>query len=391
MAGFMVYGGGLYCFVLFVPPLTQEFHWNRAATSGLVTAFWLSAPLILLGGAAIRRFGATRLLIAGIVSEAACVMMLSTVSTLSEMYALRVAMGLGKVMFAVTLPYAVSRWFTHNYAFALGIAWAGWHVGGLVLAPIAGWIIRDFGWRVACLAIGGGLLTIGLIPILATLRGAAPPPAAFPKEQVRKGNREAPIGSLRDLFGSAVFWLVVLTTVFYYATYGALLSHQDAVVEAAGFSPRLSSLVLGSAAGFAALGSMSSGWVVDRYSVRSVGMAMQLLLLVGAVSLLWVGRESSAPALAAYAVCFGIAIGGGDVYFVALLRQMFPTTSVAYIYSAWYFCQILTLSLSGPAAGAVFDLTGNYNRTLSLIALSAVLSLIFSLIIVRRGPVSFVK
>jgi hypothetical protein len=33
LAGFMVYGGGLYCFVLLVPPLTQEFHWSRAATA----------------------------------------------------------------------------------------------------------------------------------------------------------------------------------------------------------------------------------------------------------------------------------------------------------------------------------------------------------------------
>ena len=35
MAGFMVYGGGLYCFVLLVPPLTEEFHWSRAATGGV--------------------------------------------------------------------------------------------------------------------------------------------------------------------------------------------------------------------------------------------------------------------------------------------------------------------------------------------------------------------
>jgi hypothetical protein len=44
IAGFMVYSGGLYCFALLVPPLTEEFHWSRAATGGLVTAFWLSAP-----------------------------------------------------------------------------------------------------------------------------------------------------------------------------------------------------------------------------------------------------------------------------------------------------------------------------------------------------------
>ena len=168
MAGFMVYGGGLYCFVLLVPPLTQEFHWSRAATSGLVTAFWLSAPLILCGGWAIKRFGAIRLLIAGIIIEAVCVALLSTVSAFGEMYLLRAAMGVGKVMFAVTLPYAVSRWFSRHYSLGLGVVWAGWHVGGMVLAPLTGLIIVHYGWRAACLAIAAGLVTIGLAPILAT-------------------------------------------------------------------------------------------------------------------------------------------------------------------------------------------------------------------------------
>ncbi len=59
LAGFMVYGGGLYSFVLFVPRLTEQFHWGRAGTTGLVSAFWLSAPLILLGGSAIKCFGAS--------------------------------------------------------------------------------------------------------------------------------------------------------------------------------------------------------------------------------------------------------------------------------------------------------------------------------------------
>src|ERR1700728_4931887 len=99
MAGFMVYGGGLYCFVLLVPPLTEEFHWSRAATGGLVTAFWLSAPLILLGGSAIKRFGAMRLLMAGMIIEAVCLAMLSTVSTFGEMYLLRAVMGVRKGMF----------------------------------------------------------------------------------------------------------------------------------------------------------------------------------------------------------------------------------------------------------------------------------------------------
>jgi MFS family permease len=398
MAGFMVYGGGLYCFVLLVPPLTEEFHWSRAATGGLVTAFWLSAPLILLGGAAIKRFGATRLLIAGILIEAACVALLSTVSEFGEMYALRVAMGVGKVMFAVTLPYTVSRWFSRHYSLALGTVWAGWHVGGMVLAPVTGLIIVRHGWRTACLAIAVGLVSIGLVPVLATkgprsprelglgLDGdplqssAAAATAATPGDFGAAGH---PSGSLKDLLGSATFWMIALTTLFFYAAYGGLLTHQPSVVEGAGFTPRLSSIVLGSTAGFAAVGGLAGGWFLDRFSVRAVGIAMHLLLLAGALSLLWVARNHSAAALVTYAVCFGITIGGSDLYFVALLRRRFPAVSLAYSYSAWYFCEILTLSLAGPAAGRIFDLTDNYDRTLALLAGSALLALILSVIILR--------
>jgi MFS family permease len=401
MAGFMVYGGGLYCFVLLVPPLTEEFHWSRAATGGLVTAFWLSAPLILLGGSAIKRFGATRLLIAGILIEAACLAMLSTVSTFGEMYLLRVAMGVGKVMFAVTLPYTISRWFSRHYSLGLGIVWAGWQVGGLVLVPVTGLIIAHYGWRVACLAIVAGLLTIGLAPMLA-IQGPRSPkdlglgldgdplaPAlaatAMTASTVQPAGATAPspaaenpAGSLKDLLGSATFWMIALTTLFFYMTYGGLLTHQPSIVEGAGFTPRLSSIVLGSTAGFAAVGGMVSGWLLDRFSVRAVGIAMNLLLLTGALSLLCVARTHAVVALISYAVCFGITIGGSDLYFVALLRRRFPAVSLAYSYSAWYFCEILTLSLSGPAAGRVFDLTGNYDRTLALLAGSALLALILS-------------
>ena len=396
MAGFMVYGGGLYSFVLFVPPLTAEFHWSRAATAGLVTAFWLSAPLILAGGFAIRRVGATRLLIAGILVEAICVALLATVSTFWQMYLLRAAMGFGKVMVAVTLPYAISRWFSRHYSLGLGISWAGWHVGGLVLAPLTGMIIGRYGWRSACIAIAVGLVTIGLVPTLLTRRFRSPAelglgldgdslPVATegPASDGPDGAAGAPAGTLGDLLRAPTFWMIALVTLFFYASYGGLLTHEASVVEGAGFTARLASIVLGSTAGFAALGGLATGWVLDRYSVRAVGIAMHLLLIAGAISLVLVARDHSIVALVTYATCFGVTIGGSDIFFVAVIRRRFPQVSVAYGYSAWYFSQILTLLLAGPAAGRVFDLTGSYDRTLALLAGSAVIALLLSLLLMR--------
>ena len=66
------------------------------------------------------------------------------------------------------------------------------------------------------------------------------------------------------------------------------------------------------------------GWILDRYSIRAVGIALCLLLLAGALSLLWVERAHSPAALVTYAACFGFVIGGSDLYFVAFLRRRFP-------------------------------------------------------------------
>jgi MFS family permease len=397
MAGFMVYGGGLWSFVLFVVPLTEEFHWTRAATGGLVTAFWLSAPLILLGGFGIKRFGAVRMLITGILIEALCVALLATVSSFWQMYLLRAAMGFGKIAFAVTLPYLVSRWFSRHYSLGLGITWAGWHFGGLVLAPITGWVIAHFGWRAACLTIAVGLVTVGLLPALRTLRLRSPAELGLgldgdPLDLASQAaataagkdvRRDDPPGSLGTLLGSGTFWFIAIMTLVFYITYSGLLTHQGAIVEGAGFSAQLASLVLGSTAGFAGLGSLSTGWLLDRYSIRNVGIGLCVMLLIGALSLLWIDRAHSAVALVSYAACFGFTVGGSDLYFVALLRLRFPSVSVAFSYSAWYFCQILTLLVGGPAAGRVYDLTGDYATTLALLVGSATLALLASFVMVR--------
>jgi MFS family permease len=180
-----------------------------------------------------------------------------------------------------------------------------------------------------------------------------------------------------------MFWLIALSTLFFFTTYGGLLTHEASVVEGAGFSPRLASIVLGSTAGFAGVGSLTVGWLLDRYSVRVIGAGLHILLLAGALSLMLVDRMRSAAALVTYAAFFGVTIGGGDVYFVAVLRRRFANVSVAFSYSAWYFCQILTLLLAGPAAGRIFDLTGNYTVTLALLAGSAVVACCFSFFVWR--------
>ncbi len=399
LAGFLVYGGGLYSFVLFITPLTREFGWSRAAVSGIVSAFWLSAPLLIFGGAAMRRFGVTRLLAAGIILEALCVLLLASVSTLWQMYLLRAAMGFGKVMFGVTVPVTIARWFSRRFGLALGISWAGWHIGGLVLTPLTQRIIDAFGWRAACVALGVALVTLALGPILWVQRIRSPaelglgldgdpiepqPTGTHSHDQIATGTSIAlQGGGVGSLLRSTGFWLIAVATLFFYTAYGGLLTQQAAVVETVGYSARLASIVLGSTAGFAALGCIGTGWVLDRAPLLLCATLINGLLLCGAGALLVATSSKSVLALVAYAACFGLAVGGSDVYFVKLMRDSFPRVAVEYTYSIWYCVELLTLALAPIAAGRIFDLSGSYTRTLELMVVSAAMAGVLSIIAVR--------
>jgi MFS family permease len=398
ISGFFVYGGGLYCFTLFVTPLTREFGWTREATGGIVSAFWLSAPLLIVGGFATKRFGVTRLLLIGIVIEALCVMLLSTVSTLWQMYLLRAAMGFGKVMWAISIPVVISHWFSRRFAFALGIAWAGWHVGGMVLSPVCSWIIEQAGWRTACVALGLALLTIALLPVAWAQRIRSPaalglgldgdPLDAATAAPGARIATPAPVqaGTLATLLKSPVYWLVAVATVCFYITYGGLLAHAAAIVEGAGYTAGIASLVLGSTAGFAAFGGLVTGWILDRSPLMRVAALVNGLLLIGAIALMSVNKNPSLPMLVVYASCFGFTIGGSDIFFVAMLRKRFPTVSVDFVYSSWYCIELGSLFVGPILAGWVFDVTGDYRQTLSMLVGSAVIATLLSLAAARpRG------
>ncbi len=396
-AGFLVYGSGLYCFVLFVTPLTQEFHWSRAATGGIVSAFWLSAPLLVFGGLAMRRFGVTRMLAVGIVVEALCVLLLTRVTSLPEMILLRATMGFGKIMFAVTIPVIIAVWFRRRFGFALGIAWAGWHVGGMVLAPVTQAIIERYGWRGACTALGVALLVLALGPIVWVQRirspaalGLGPDGDPVPDAVATPGAPSAsvaaavPSGTLGDLLRAPLFWLIAAATLCFYMTYGGVLAHQGAIVEAAGYTSGLASVVLGSTAGFAAVGGLATGWMVDRWRLARVGLAMHVLLIAGALSMLSVLYLPSLAGLCAYAACFGIMIGGSDIFFVKLMRERFPHVNIDHAYSVWYCTELGTLWLSGIVAGWIYDMTGNYARTLVSLSASACVATVLTMTALRH-------
>ena len=379
VGGFALYGAGLYSFILFVTPLSDEFHWSRAATGGLVSAFWLSAPLSLAADPLIRRFGVRKLATAGIALEGLCLISLFAATHLWEMYLLRALAGLGKVLYAINLPVILSRWFSRRFGLAVAIMYCGWHIGGLVLAPVAQQLIHAVGWRGASMALGAGLLMIALPPTLWALRVesakdlgqgldgdpladaaavVAPPPSAA---GYSTGNYAS---AIRELFRLSAYRQIAFATIVYFVSYSGVLAHQAAVVETSGTSSTIASYVLGATAGFAAGGALMIGWIIDRCSLSVTTFIQYCLMVIGVVCLLVITQMPSSALLAVHAVSFGLAVGGTEVFWITMMKRRVPEGLFQRAWGTWYFLELAFIVIGPAVAGVLFDVSGNYETAL---------------------------
>jgi MFS family permease len=381
LVGFMLYGGGLYSFILFVPPLAKEFHWSSAGTGALVSAFFLSAPLSLCAVPLIRRFGEKQLIIIGIIIEAMSLMMLISVSSLWQMYLLRALAGFGKVLFAITLPIIISKWFSRRFGLAVAIMYSGWHLGGLGLAPLTEYLLSNVGWRATSVALGIVQLTIAL-PV--TLWGLCAPSAADLGVQLDgdpaphvEGRRQMAaekttsspphyLQLLRELVKHPAFQIIVIASPMYYLTYGGVLVHQAAVIEGSGATAFAASMVLGITAACAALGAVFGGWIFDEFSLTRNTLVAFSLLSTGVLCLLIATYKPSVGFLTMHAIVFGLAIGCGDIFWITLIKRRIPNGLFASAWGIWYFLQLTFIIIAPVCAGAIVDFTKSYRCMLMI-------------------------
>jgi MFS transporter, OFA family, oxalate/formate antiporter len=311
------------------------------------------------------------MLVTGVIIEATCLLAFAGVSLLSLMYLLRALMGLGKVLYAVTIPVLVARWFRHRFALGCAIAWSGWHVGGLVLAPVSGLLLAHYGWRATCVVISVTMIVVGLVPaLLAIPKEAQPNAATAPQSHDPAQSGSGDLSIYRQLFSAPFFWLIAAGTVCCWFVYAGTLAHQSALVEEAGVTAGWASLALGSTAAFAALGTLGMGLLADRWSLAAVGILEHALLCTGIMGLLIFAHTGSSMALLTHVVCFGAPIGGCDVFWTTLLKRRVGETTFSYGFGVWYFFFFVTLLVGPVISGYLYDLTGSYT-TAVLVLLGA--------------------
>lgn len=344
----------------------KEFNWTRATvTSGNVAGKIIIGPLFgFAAGWIIDKFGPKRLMISGIAIAGLAVMSIGIMTSLWQFYLLYFLMTLG-YMCGGPLPNQVliSRWFNRSRGKAMGIAYLGIGVGGMLVPHLAKWLNMQMSWR-------SSIIVLGIIMIV----------IALPLALMVKENPESNTTNIKVNESKISFKDIIKNRSFYFLAIGSMCS----IGAVAGISQNLKlflSLDLKYSQGLAAniisvvlgasiIGRLMMGWLADRFPKKYVMMLIYALITISIV-LLYV--RSTPGIIYLFAFIFGIGLGGDYMIIPLMAVELFGVRVMGRVMGL-----ILTVDGLGEAfgpilAGRLRDQTGSYTLGFTaLIALSII-------------------
>lgn len=375
-------------FSLLMPPLIEEFGWDRSLAAGAFSfGFLVSAVLGPIVGRAVDRHGPRPVVLCGVLLLGSGLLGATLISNPAGLYltlGTLVGAGVNCMGYSAQSLY-LPNWFARRRGMAIGIAFSGAGIGAILLLPWLQAMIQTTGWRAACATMGLIVLVVlGPINLFIWRRpsdlGLAPDGDTGGSDGAgrRRLRIVDPIWAAtewtltRALRTRRFWWLCLGYFGVLYAWY-AVQVHQTKYLTEIGFSSMEAAWALGLVSIVGIPGQIAGGALSDRFgrewvwSLSCAGFAICYALLIA--------METRPTHTLLYLMILSQGLLG-----YAMTAVMGPI--VAEIFEGPHFGAIfgvITMALVGGgamgpwAAGLIHDLTGSYRPAFQLaIALCAV-------------------
>lgn len=381
----------MQAFGLYVAVMSDELGWSKTALSG--AAALQSVEGALLGpalGWIIDRYGARRMIIAGMVTFGIGFIGLGQVQTIGQFYLAILVIALGASFCGYfPLTIAIIHWFHRQRARALALMGLGMSLGGSFV-PVVAWFMQVHGWRATAVASGVLILLVGL-PLSLVFRQPLPHDREQANDvaagEAAAGDGASPGGEREFTAAQALrtraFWLLAIGHGFALLVVSAVNVHAIAhMKEGLGYTVAQASLAIMLMTGAQTGGVLLGSVIGDRFEKRYVAAvcmlmhALGLLLLTFAINIYWVG---------AFAILHGAAWGLRGPFMQAIRADYFGRNAIGMIMGLSAII-IAMGQVAGPmVAGLLADLSGNYRSGFTVLALVAASGSV--LFLLARKPV----
>ncbi len=365
---FSIVGIMFYGLPFFYDFWVKDFGWSRATvTSGNAFAKVAVGLLGFFAGWLIDRFGPRRLMLAGILMGGIALVGLSTVTTLSQFYLFYVFNALG-YMCAGPLPNQVltARWFKKTRGKAMGFAYLGIGVGGMLVPQLARWLNMQFGWHQALMLLGIFMVAVSF-PMAWMVKEN---PEARPDENLQK-ETTPPLGKI--VKGWPFYLLLIGSMCSIGAVAGTSqnlkLFFSFDLEYSQGQSANIFSLVLFSSM----IGRVGMGWLADKFPKKYV-MILIYALVAGSIPLLYVA--SSPGVIYLFAFIFGMGLGGDYMIIPLMAAELFGVKTMGRVMGLILTADGIAEAFAPMFVGWLRDQSGSYATGFAALIILAVIGIV---------------
>ena len=382
-AGFYFYG-----FSTFFLPISADLGLKRASTSLVFSVARLEGALEgPIVGWLIDRFGARKLIIIGLIIFAAGYIAMHWMDSFLMFFILYAGVvAVGYQTGFVHGKYALAnKWFVRQRSKATGIISAAYGLGGAIIVPVLGWLIAQYGWRIAVVIAGAVPLIIGL-PLLLVIRSLPEEKGLLPDgDEVATQEAEEVSFAVRDAVKTPVFWILSLGLTLRQFVVGGIWVHLVPMLVFKGFDEQGAANAVGLLLIFSIPVRFIFGWLGDIHPKRYL---LALCCLIETTSLIIVFTAQSLWQVYLFVIIFALGYGVSPLN-IAIVGEYFGRryfATIRGIMSLVYSAGVIT----GPIfAGYIYDVTQSYQ--VAFVTFIVVYSLAATTLFFARPPRALVR
>jgi MFS family permease len=370
--GFAAYGPAVY-----LPELSRRFGWSTAMIGSATTvSFMIGAALLPWVGSAIERAGPRAVLTGGVLSIDAAAIGISEASSLWQVYACNLIMGVGWACASGTaISITLARYFDRHRGFALSVALTGASAGGFAVAPALVSLSYHSGFHVAVPEVALALLLV----ILPLIRMGISGPSVTGRATSGPGGESAAT-TRRDALRGGRFWSIAVPFALAISAQVGMMVYQVSyllpLLGAAGTSLALIGTNVAAGGGRLLLSPIIDH--LDQRRVAAITFASQACAVT-----LMVSMPGSPAALYVGSTIFGFCMGNVVALPTLIIQREFPPRTFGMMLGLSTAIGQFAYSISPVLLGLVHDVSKGYRSTLVVcVALQAAAAL---LVLRRRG------
>jgi MFS family permease len=354
----------VYCFGIFVKPLTETFHTDRGAISLAVSLVSLGVALgSPISGRLIDKLGGKKVISYALVGMAICLFALSRVQgSISYLY---ICYFLGGFIGSGNSPIAYSRivanWFNQNRALAIGLGNAGVGLGALLIPIIGQYLIQSADWRQVYIMLSLACVLIALPLVQFFLKNTPQEIGLEPLGKLTISSTDEQSISIGAAAATRTFWQLSLSILFVAVSCTGIMTHLGAMLTDRGFTPQIAALGISLFGGSSLLGRILNGYLADRFNPPLIAGGIFTGAALG-ILLLWLYPTGFTVYLAT--ILIGLAMGAESDIMPYMVSRYFGMRSMGTVYGFVFSAYTIGASVGPLLFGIGFDKTGSYQYPL---------------------------